>query len=478
MGRNWVTRKEWVKEYVAKASKPIVSEVDFGRFGRLTDKARLFINTFILRAKQMNKEIESRCGRLIGLFDAFISTLTKKGEELGAAAAQLSESLKTYREKIIQPKFALSAILTILILLSSFLLLNGKARADLANWANDAANFVYLQGKNISIAVDNIGSSIKNAGSATVEAVSQAPQFIEETTQNIEELPFLISSTAQKTVPTLKDGAEISVKGLQKGIESVLVAIEEAPGKVISFARESKKAFARASRKNEEIKFALKSNLKDGFIGFRSKVGNLPDQTVKSLLKAKNLPSQFAELGQNLYQKIEQVKVLPRQISQWGRGLSKMTILYISDVPSDISKKIANTYLSSINIVQDLSDTLSDTPQRAVNKTKNAISRPAKTTANLFDSISNLGEKIIQVSTNIKSELGDTYIKVAEFLIPGYSFDETAELLPQRTVITKIEEPIIQEVVKQVQQITPKVVITEVTKEKVIEITETVQSAD
>ncbi|MCG2809539.1 MAG: hypothetical protein L6275_04350, partial [Candidatus Portnoybacteria bacterium] len=181
---------------------------------------------------------------------------------------------------------------------------------------------------------------------------------------------------------------------------------------------------------------------------------------------------------------------------------------------------------SSINIVQDLSDTLSDTPQRAVNKTKNAflpiqkslekgrfalfikigetrifaslfynevknntILRPTKvvksglgmieqTTASIFDSIIALGEKTVQISDKIQDILGETYIKVAEFLIPGYSFDETAELLPQRTVITKTEEPIIQEVVKQVQQITPKVVITEVTKEKVIEITETVQSAD
>ncbi|GAI90203.1 unnamed protein product, partial [marine sediment metagenome] len=83
-------------------------------------------------------------------------------------------------------------------------------------------------------------------------------------------------------------------------------------------------------------------------------------------------------------------------------------------------------------------------------------------------------------SQNIKSKLGDAYLKVAEFLIPGYDLEIIIGQVPLKTEITEIEEPIILEIVKQVQQLTPQVITKEVTKQvtQVSQITETIQSAD
>ncbi|MEA2113161.1 MAG: hypothetical protein U9P63_00695, partial [Patescibacteria group bacterium] len=250
--------------------------------------------------------------------------------------------------------------------------------------------------------------------------------------------------------------------------------------------------------------------------------------------RAETLPRQIARWGRG--QKM-QGKIFLAELTHLAKEVRNRAILLgstglprFADASLAMTKQLneiaRDAYHSLSDIPNSLSDMLSDTPKNLVNKAKNAFSLLQKSLnekrsslslkfnearlitgltldeieniavtrpiavikisfekagyakANLFDSIGKFGKKTVQISKKVKNKLGDTYIKIAEFVIPGYSVDETEELLPRRAVITKTEEPVIQEVVKQVQQITPKVITKEITKEKIVEITETVQSAD
>jgi len=389
------------------------------------------------------------------------------------------------------------------------------------------------------------------------------PLFIEKITQNIEELPFLIYSTVQKAVNPIERVTQAGANGLQMTSKSVLTAITTLPSRIVSLSYGSKRAFERASQSNEQLKLALKSKSRQVFTEFQSKINNFPIQVAEILLKTKNLSVQISNLRQNLFKKTYQVtelavckieliskktKALPQQIIQWGIGqksqikeffvlyhperlannLSQMWNQCLSEIfQSSISFRTTTGDFLKISVLSNLSemshnisDTLSDTPKKVVNKANNAVSslkksinqerisllskineaqfiasltldemenititRPIatvktgfrtvdKTTASIFDSISKFGEKTVQISKKVKDKLGDAYIKITEFVIPGYSLEEKGQLLRQKTTV--IEEPVIQEIIKQVQQVTPK----EVVREKITEVTETVQSAD
>jgi len=119
-----------------------------------------------------------------------------------------------------------------------------------------------------------------------------------------------------------------------------------------------------------------------------------------------------------------------------------------------------------------------------------------QTSANLLEKLSQFNQKIIQAPRTIKSKLGQAYIKLAEFLVPGYSLERMSgqepDLIGQRRKVTQViemTEPLIQKIAKQVQQAIPEIVTKEITQIKetvketakvteITRLTETIQSAD
>jgi len=147
---------------------------------------------------------------------------------------------------------------------------------------------------------------------------------------------------------------------------------------------------------------------------------------------------------------------------------------------------IANFVFSQKQNITNLPYYLSKAPE----KISQAIQEAPASLAESFSQFNQkLSQKITVTSQAIKSKLGDSYIKLAEFFIPGYSLEPSflrmpEQLLPGQRNIIKVEMPVIQEIVEQVQEITPQITTKEVTREltrevsQVTQVTETIQSTD
>ncbi|MBU1177260.1 NYN domain-containing protein, partial [Patescibacteria group bacterium] len=460
--RNWVTTEEWLSKYIIKAQ-------DVVNIRKVKD------NVWGYEVKNIaEKYIGNSMDRVLASYDKFVLKV---------------KEIK--KPKIsIKPKFAISAVLISLLIISSLLVFNPQAWASMADFAHKSidkvvdsgrksAEFVFEQGQNIVLLAQD---TKKSAGNLFDSIIIESPKLIEESTQSIQEASSNVSSSIQNKLVNLskKTSNKIQsvpktttnlVKGFYKNIDKFGIVISNLPEEIFEFANN-------ASNKNEELKLAIKYNTK-----------KISGQIIKIPSKIEKLSNKAIYAFIDINQKNENAKILfSRKIKNSKEFLSDTPHIVSLEI-NKIAHNLSDTYSNISNILSDtpqkLSDMSGDIDRELVyayqkigsysnnfdrnigNFTKNSVKNlssiikqtPKDISAGFFNIISD-------VSNNIKSKLGDTYIKIAEFVIPGYSFYDQENYLIYKT---KQETPIIQEITKQVQQITPKTV----TEKRIITITET-----
>jgi len=390
------------------------------------------------------------------------------------------------------------------------------------------ADFIFNQSKNAVGLAGLTKDKIKDTTESSSEMVGQAPQLIEKATKIIEEIPENIVLTVQNWSKGIKNANTRFVQktkdlgsNLKIAFTQIIKGVDKLPEATIELVEESSQDFSKLSQKNEEVKRSLKSGLSQ----LPEKVNELQEKAIEKQNQTaeivKELPGTVDTLRNSWFQTI---RISAKEIKDWGQRKTFQTIAWVKTLPDTFDKgfnlaiqktidlsnktivKVSNFNQAAVNHVKELPDSFESITSKEFKETKEwgedfieitgdrlvaemdkglaeFVDGKDKVTANIFENISSfnskLSEKISSATSKTKNaygevvnslettknKFGDTYLKVAEFLIPGYKHDwYLNDYSPQRKVVQTEKTTITQKVIPQI-----------ITKE---EVTQVVQQVD
>ncbi|MBU1292185.1 hypothetical protein KKH07_01730, partial [Patescibacteria group bacterium] len=382
------------------------------------------------------------------------------------------------------------------------------------------ANFIFDQSRDLIELTQTTSEKILETSS---DVFNQTPQLIEEATQAIEELPIKIASLVQekfkKATPQFVQGIrnlEVVVLETPQNIsEKVYQKIIQWSESTTRFVQETSRDIDRWSQKNEQFKRDLKSGLAQlpqKIKELRVKTINGQDQTAEII---KSLPNTIKIFGNARLQdtrawvykipewtdrKISQAKNSALEVQDKGRSLlSKERLLSLSkDIFISSAESIAQGLTrfsgSMTATVDEVSSLRNETSQKVGGSVDEVVREIDKSllgfvtvkndvSASIFEKISDLNSELSQriiLATSItkeaydgaidslkttQSKLGDTYLKVAEFLIPRYDIDWG---------VTQVQQIVQESITKPIAQ----TVNQNITRQEITQITQVIESAD
>ncbi|MFH1938315.1 MAG: hypothetical protein ABIJ60_02150, partial [Patescibacteria group bacterium] len=377
------------------------------------------------------------------------------------------------KQKLFHPKFAFSALLIISLIISSFLAFNPNTLASLAQWGDNSVKALVNAGEKTSAYVFNQTQNIiyfsKRAKERIielpVEISKQAPLIKDLLLQEISRLPeapkklsVLSKNIGRKTFLSIRD-TELFIRygfnnggiAAQNGFDKTFIFVQDLPKTTVKFVQE-------ADQKNEKLKSNFKITIKDNYI----KIKRLPNQIQEIKL----------ELSQGTVNKIElfdyKTKAFPDLVFQWSKAQISKTEQFLTSLPqlaslaydlsntaynslSDIPKKLSDIGRNLLNKGLSVKETIEDNIYKISNFSTENIEKAVKLSdfapANFLETINQLSNEFSQEITQVisstqktydkthdivKDKINNTYLKLAEFLIPDYLIDPSRTLVIQR----------------------------------------------
>ncbi|PJA63899.1 MAG: hypothetical protein CO160_01490, partial [Candidatus Portnoybacteria bacterium CG_4_9_14_3_um_filter_43_11] len=247
--------------------------------------------------------------------------------------------------------------------------------------------------------------------------------------------------------------------------------------------------FSKLSQKNEEIKIGLKKNAPSVALGlskFPSSAGKVVSDAFENKEKIDNF---FKNSFKTAFSRI---KFLAPKFGQWVQKKTTRSAYLMTKVLPDLAFSLA------VNLPRYSFDILSDTVGRFTDILESGFdiihigsraigdgfSGTLNNLANIFDIIPKINENLSSFTQEAESKLGDAYIKIAQFFLPGYSIEQLTGLEGRLVVKTTIKDQPAQPAQPSAPKETTTREITQVkqvTQEKTTEVTriiETVESSD
>jgi hypothetical protein len=547
MGRNWVTTQEWLEDYIKQIKQIKQIRGSEKRFSvwQIKEAIKKFSHQIqitesladfakCLRAYKAKIDQVSITKQLIfELSEKYISQPIERGlafiDGLTSRFALLVRRIKNNTVRVCrelhQPKFVLAVVLVILLIIGSIFTFSPGARAEfgrvLTAIENKITDFSLRQSEQIAELVQKAERSL----------VELPTKVAEQTSQFIEGWQYQINLGIQEVSLSLSEG-------LQLASQETIAFIKNIPEQIVQLAQ-------KADQRNEQLKLDLKANVNGALTkvrDFRNEVlalaRDLPQKIEetslslkgdfqlafqKTILFLEQAPIQISETLYCLSDRVsDMVEAIPGQVSDISQktfSLAKKTEGKLVDMiqdwqarlvlwPGQFEEEVKEKQEVMVQLIQGFPQKVSqwgsvqksqievilgetqDTANIILSEAKNPVQSFTDGVASIIESIGNFGQKITQIPQKIQKivdktedKLGEAYLKVAEFLVPGYSLEKMTGV-SEGIKITKTEPSVAQEQ-KIVKQEAPKVTqVTEVTKEvtkevvKVTEVTEVVQSAD
>ncbi|PIV10441.1 MAG: hypothetical protein COS49_00515, partial [Candidatus Portnoybacteria bacterium CG03_land_8_20_14_0_80_41_10] len=299
MGRNWVTTRDWLNKYVEQTKKEEIKKEE-----RVEEKRELikekaipqkriterppfpqnFLKTVsagINRVKteqKLEKFISQPIEQGLAFIGKFVfqakAVLDNRANQLNSRYVRFVDLhwkyiVQAYREinifqKFRQPKFSLSALLIVCLLIGSVFFFNSQARASLARWTNkssalltasgeETADFVFEQTKQITGLPQK---TAKKTLELSCALFYQMPQLIEKTSQFIEETPGQLGLFLNQGAQWTLNKQQRADQKIGKEINQILILAKNLPQNTLQVIQKVSFAFKQAEQKNEELKLA------------------------------------------------------------------------------------------------------------------------------------------------------------------------------------------------------------------------------
>jgi len=313
IGRNWMTTKEWLNQYINKVNdytkqvnnKKSVSESVSKKIKKdgILKKMPDFSSFTESALNKAEKYIGTSIDKALISYNKFVIRINKA---IGDVCSQLAFYNKRIKipVKQIDSKFVISAVLISLIILSSFFAFNPQARASIANLGEGIAGFVFNTGQNIVLLAQN---TKKSAGNLFDNIIVKSPQLIEESTDSIKaissktnsniqdksiSLSKAISNKTSESIQSVPKNTTNLIKGLYENIDKLVASLNKAPEKILKFA-------SSANKENENLKLTIKYKTK-----------NISERIIQIPSKIEKLPNKAIYVFANINQKNEDAKLL------------------------------------------------------------------------------------------------------------------------------------------------------------------------
>ncbi|MFH1460951.1 MAG: NYN domain-containing protein, partial [Patescibacteria group bacterium] len=514
------------KEKISQISKEIIQELEkiprdlvirFSRTCNQIEKVYSQFQKIKFSQKELNEQFNEFLNQVFGQpLDRFLNLIERLVVNSSSVFEKVKKSLESVLNKtenysagllprLIQPKIILSILLISSIIFGSFLVFNPGAKASLADWTDKTIGIIVKAGEKTASFVFESGqalveSIVESAGNLTKEtivffeqAAIKAPQIIGQASQSIESVPEQLSAGFESLVETGKQAKEFSEIS-----KTFWRKIKNSPQAIVRLIEQTALQFNQLSQKNEESKKNLKNNL-----------AQLPQKSREFLnQEIARTQNQFAEIVKNLTNWSQSLALLvndlPENIPQWANQTEESLLSLADSFSADAETALANLTETGSQLFQRILSISRESFSRAIkdlvfqikSQTREGFGKASllsqetgwRIRADIFDAINNLSQQISQKGDSVnsagqslyrdltdswkltKSKLGQTYLKMVEYFIPGYS----PEPPDPQLVATQVQQLTSQTITKE-SVITKQVTVTQ---EKVSQVTQTIESAD
>jgi len=350
------------------------------------------------------------------------------------------DKLGAFRKPKIAPVPIFLSGLLVLTLLLSFSL---GAQAFLGNLADKSVNKLTDFG-------ENIANGIFEQEKAIFETFNEKSKVLSFKTKegllsfiNACDSFFDINNLSQVTI-------DVSVAGFYqiREISSFTTAkIDNLKAEINNFPETARDSFISLSRKNEQTKLKLKNGLVKFCRNTKQAWVSSPEIFV----------DQAVDLAHSSQIKVSQIS---QQTVERTINLAYQAPPYVSSLISGASEKKDQISQTSDTLMNKLSALPVGFQLKAYNFQSSLIS-----SLNVFN------QRLFQTADKIKDKLGDGYLKLAEWLIPGYPFEMTVNPI-SRTKVSQIQTEPAQQIVRITQPATRQIT------QQITQVTETVESVD
>ncbi len=452
LGRDWVTTKEWVENYVSNNGKDKIKKtlkLDFkalnfkkkSRSKKNKKEKKEFRFLFYLKnawgkTSLVNFNLEKNVGHIIDRVLCSIDKLILKTKNLFSVFSNLFC-------QIFKPKFNLFIFLIIFLFFIQFAYLNSSTRPDLVSFFNKIevkinqnnqrlANFA-LESFLFAQKVFDIDNYVQ-ASEFVAELPLKTQEMIENTTQRINNIPDLAFSRIQSFGLFLTDQAVNTTNFLSDFLSETGEWVELSSLKLINLAFnfDIVDYFDRISCQNEQLKLGLKNKAREMPANLESLNNNLWASHIPNL--GKRLENRLVLESQEIFQGSialsEKVILLPERTFKKASDIRNKAYHYLSDTPG---------------LLSDTPGLLSDMAKKPFHKANKLIIAIGKSNiSNISEILNYFPQKIASACNFVKSKLGDAYIKIVDI------FESSAEKkeLTINKDINQLEKNIIDDVEK------------------------------
>jgi len=345
------------------------------------------------------KYIGASIDRALFFYDNSILAINKAIKDV-CSLLVLSRKPKLLTKSInpVKPKFAISAVLISLLILSSFFAFNPHTQASIANLGEEIAEFVFNTGQNIVLLAQD---TKKSAGNLFDNLIVKSPQLIEKSTHSIKaissktnsniqdksiSLSKAISNKTSESIQSVPKNTTNLIKGLYENIDKLVVVISNVPEKILKFA-------SSANKENENFKLAIRDNVK-----------NISERIIQIPSQIKKLPNKAIYVFANINRKNENAKLLVVDKIKNTKEILSDTPYYISLRINKIADNLSDTSSKVSNILSDTPQKLSDMSGDVGEELIYAYHKTGSNLHNLSENIGVFAENSVMILSNITKD--------------------------------------------------------------------------